>query len=69
MSGLTFSTAWVKTSIGSASVTFSLDDVQRVVEDLLRRALLAVVHQAIDELAGQERAVTRIRRRASCGWR
>jgi hypothetical protein len=34
-----------------------LDDGKRVVKHVLRHALLASVHQAVDELAGQERPV------------
>ena len=57
--GFTFSTACVKTSIGSLSGTRFFDDVERIVEHVLRDALLAVVHQAVDELAGQASTRTR----------
>src|SRR6185437_16155642 len=38
-----------------------LDLVERVVEDACCRRFLAVVHEAIDELAGQQRPIAGIR--------
>ena len=68
MFGLTFSTAWVKTSIGSDVRDLLLDDVQGLVEDPLGDALLAAPHHAVDELAGQDRPVLGIRgKRLSTG--
>jgi hypothetical protein len=43
-----------------------LDDVERVVEHFLRDALLAVIHQAVDELGGQDRLVLAIRLELRC---
>ena len=61
MIGLTFSTARVKTSIGFSLGSRLLDQLHRVVEDALGDALLAVVHEAVDELAGQLRAEPGVR--------
>jgi hypothetical protein len=59
MYGLTFSTAFSKTSIGSVGNSRATDFFQGVVKTLGGR-LLAVEHQAIDELAGQHRIVPRV---------
>ena len=57
-----FSIACSKTSIGWLVVGFasSGDFLESVVEDLLCDGLLAVQHQAVDELAREHRIVTRI---------